>query len=115
MTSKRIPWQVRQGDVFVEHKPKPISTEGFVEIPREDGGVVLAHGEMTGHKHQLREPGICQLRNEATGERFVVVDVAGLLEHEEHVPPIQVGAGQFGIVIQCEWDWTKQEGRSAAD
>lgn len=112
---KQIPWQARQGDVFVEHKPKPVSVKGLVEMPREDGGVVLAHGEVTGHKHQLRNEGICQLRNESSGERVLVVDVEGLLSHEEHVPPIQVGAGQYNVVQQCEWDWTKQAGRSAAD
>jgi hypothetical protein len=110
-----IPWQVRQGDVLIERKDTPVETSGLKEIPREDGGVVLAHGEVTGHKHQFRDPGIAFLRNESSGERIVVVDVAGLLEHEEHVPPIEVGAGQYAAIQQCEWDWTKQAGRSAAD
>lgn len=88
---------------------------GFVEVDREDGGVVLAHGEVTGHKHQFRDPGVCELRNETTGERVLVVDVAGLLEHEEHVPPIQVAGGAYEIVQQCEWDWTKEGARAVVD
>ena len=112
---KQIPWQARQGDVLVERKAKEIATKGLTPVPREDGGVVLAHGEVTGHKHQIRNPGVCELRNESVGERILVVDVAGLLEHEEHVPPIEVAAGQFEIVQQCEWDWTKEGARAVAD
>jgi hypothetical protein len=111
----KVPWQARQGDVLIERKAAEVPTAGLSPQPREDGGVVLAHGEVTGHKHQLRNPGVCELRNESSGERILVVDVAGLLEHEEHVPPIEIGAGHYEIVKQCEWDYTKEGARAVAD
>ena len=113
--SKKVPWQIRQGDVAIERKARRPARGKLVEVPREDGGVVLAHGEVTGHKHQLRNPGVCELRNETSGERVLMVDVAGLLEHEEHVPPIQVDPGAYTIIQQCEWDWTIQAPRAAVD
>ena len=109
----KTPWQARQGDVFIE-RIGAVSTEGLVEVPREDGGVVLAHGEVTGHKHQFRDPGICQLRNESTGERILMLDVPGLLLHEEHTQ-IHIDSGHYSTVIQCEWDWTKEAARAVAD
>lgn len=109
------PWQARQGDVLIERREGAEITPAHKEMPREQGGVVLAHGEVTGHKHQLRDPGVCQLRNESTGERLLVVDVAGLLEHEEHVPPIPVAPGAYEVVQQCEWDWYEEAGRVVAD
>jgi hypothetical protein len=115
MTDRNIPWQVRQGDVAIERKSHACNVDGLTEVPRESGGVVLAHGEVTGHKHQLRNPGVCELRNESIGERILVVEVAGLLEHEEHVPPIEVGHGQYEILQQCEWDWIEEAGRAVHD
>jgi hypothetical protein len=47
--SKRIPWQCRQGDVFLERISDAIKA-GKV-IAREAGRIVLAHGEATGHAH----------------------------------------------------------------
>jgi hypothetical protein len=46
--SKKIPWQCRQGDVFVERVDGAPSGS---EVPREGTRIVLAHGEATGHAH----------------------------------------------------------------
>ena len=122
MTKKKIeqtvPWQARQGDVLVEQREKALGKSAkaaMKEVSREDGGVVLAHGEVTGHKHQIRNPNVCELRNESSGERVLVVDVTGLLEHEEHVPPIEVAGGEYNVVQQCEWEWTREAARAVAD
>ena len=112
---KKIPWQARQGDVLIERKETTTPMGGLKRVSREDGGVVLAHGEVTGHKHQIRNDGVCELRNESTGERVLVVDVAGLLEHEEHVPPIEIGQGSYEIVQQCEYDWIAEAGHVVQD
>src|SRR5262245_34078343 len=50
--------QFRQGDVLmvaVRRWPK-----GSVHVQRENGQVILAHGEATGHAHAIREAG-CEL------------------------------------------------------
>lgn len=46
---KSIPWQCRQGDVFLE-RIDPSDAAGKV-VPRENRRIVLAHGEATGHAH----------------------------------------------------------------
>lgn len=42
----------RQGDVLTVRID--CATDGLALRPREDGDVVLAHGEATGHKHRFR-------------------------------------------------------------
>lgn len=46
---------IRQGDVLLVRRARRLG-QRLAERPREDGGVVLAHGEHTGHRHQLRGP-----------------------------------------------------------
>jgi len=48
---KKVPWQCRQGDVFLERIAAPPKTGK--PIPRESGRIVLAHGEATGHAHVI--------------------------------------------------------------
>lgn len=48
-TNTRKTFCARQGDVLIWSDGKPIAAS--VEIPREEGAVILAHGEVTGHKH----------------------------------------------------------------
>lgn len=43
---------IRQGDVLLI--PVPVGTQTLgAPVPREDGRVVLAHGEVTGHAHAI--------------------------------------------------------------
>lgn len=128
-SKKKTAWSIRQGDVLVWTDGEPIQTGA--EIPREDGSVVLTHGEVTGHKHQIREPGVCHLRAEGIHERaissvtalLVETDHAGLA-HEEHrldecaggVPgtgatPIPRGA--YFVIRQSEYE--PEEYRNVAD
>jgi hypothetical protein len=44
----------RQGDVLLVKLPKRVDVGRLAPIQREDGDVVLAHGEATGHKHRFR-------------------------------------------------------------
>jgi hypothetical protein len=47
----------RQGDILLVKLSKKIATKGLAEIPREsDGALVLAHGEVTGHRHRFHGP-----------------------------------------------------------
>jgi hypothetical protein len=103
MTKKKVTgWVARQGDVLVmriEKQPKG----DYVEVSREQGSVVLAHGEVTGHMHQIREPGVCLLRAEGISDRVlsVGVDLANLV-HEEH-GTIPLERGKYLVRIQREW------------
>lgn len=45
---------VRQGDILLIRLSTKVDTDGLSVIPREgDGAVVLAHGEVTGHRHRF--------------------------------------------------------------
>jgi hypothetical protein len=111
----------RQGDVLIIEER--IDVQGLKAIPREGGGVVLAHGESTGHMHQIRERS-CSLfameDNKLTGETAVqaiarlggglipdrVLEVRGSkgakLVHEEH-DTIKLTAGTYRVRIQKEY------------
>ena len=73
-----IKGQYRQGDVLLENASVPRNAS---KLPRENGRVILADGEVTGHAHAIE--GDCTLL-EAEGERFLQVEAEVPLKHEEH-------------------------------
>jgi hypothetical protein len=114
MSKSKRRWQARQGDVHIERIEKlPKLGE---EIARERGAVVLAHGEATGHAHQIRAPGVCQLRAEGIHGHAVlrvseeIVDMV----HEEH-GAIPIAPGNYEVTRQCEWDWEMERANNVAD
>lgn len=118
----------RQGDVLL------IEATGITpgkKLPREDGGIVLAHGEVTGHKHQIRDRGAClyalednRLTDETAAQaiariggglapdRLLVVTKTATLKHEEH-DPIKLPPGQYTVRLQREYH--PEELRQVAD
>ena len=74
----------RQGDVLV------VSVEsipaGVEKIEREGGRVVLAHGEVTGHAHAIKDSRAALFRDPKLAAVFMYVsgDVPVALEHDEH-------------------------------
>jgi len=115
MKSKKksaVPWQARQGDVFIE--AIDASPEGeWKEIDREDGRVVLAHGEVTGHAHVIRDSLVCFLRADSVFERVLdVMNPTALLTHEEHAP-CTIAKGKYAVMIQQEY--SPAELRNVAD
>ena len=105
--------QYRQGDVFIEQIIKTPKTAQ--PVAREGGDVILAHGEVTGHAHRIRDPGVCMLQA-GEGERYLTI--AGehfvRLTHEEHAP-IVLPPGNYRVTIQREYDWAEQASRAVAD
>jgi hypothetical protein len=91
-----------QGDVMIERIVK--TTKLGAELPRENGLVILAKGEATGHHHSIEAkearlfagdaPGVCYLLVE--GEQPV------MLTHQEH-GPIALDPGMYRIEIQREY------------
>jgi hypothetical protein len=74
---------IRQGDILlqqVEAAPRTART-----VPAENGRVILAHGEVTGHHHSLAAGTAVLLETEA-GERFLQLKKPAPLEHQEHAP-----------------------------
>jgi hypothetical protein len=106
-----IPNQVRQGDVFLDPLPTPVSPSA-IPAPTEDNRVVLAHGEVTGHAHAVYDPSSVALLSEGDGT-FLVGKKDADLRHEEHAPvPVKEGVG-YEVIIQREY--REQEVRRVLD
>ena len=88
----------RQGDVLaVRIKGRPESTIQ----PREHGSVVLAHGEVTGHMHQLRGATVARYRDDG-GHEYLSVGAPDPLVHEEH-SAIPVAPGDYELAQQVAY------------
>lgn len=90
---------IRQGDVLLIRRHR--LGAGATELPREDGGVVLAHGEATGHRHQLRGPQVAMFRD-THGHEYVKVDGRpDALVHDEHTA-LGAAVGVSELAAQVE-------------
>lgn len=99
------PAQVRQGDVFIF--PCTDDHEIEYEVPQEDGATVLAHGEVTGHRHRFEGKGTALLQPADTEDRVLSIDfpIARLL-HEEHGPIGLPGGGGIKYKVRIQRQWT---------
>lgn len=117
MKSKFAPAIYRQGDVLLIAVPS-IPTGATETTERDDGRIVLAYGEVTGHAHALYEPATKAKPDgkariwDAGAERFLQVLARTEVKHEEHAP-IALPPGVYKVVHQVEY--TPQEIRRVAD
>lgn len=104
----------RQGDVLL-HKVKALP-KNVTEVPvTEDGKVILAWGEATGHHHRIenviKDNPKVRLWS-ADAERFLQVLVKCELRHEEHTS-ITLEPGIYKLPTQVEY--TPKELRRVVD
>lgn len=99
----------RQGDVCIvplEELGRKVEFAALTPVERDNGRVVLAYGEVTGHAHAIHAPDVALFApGEATvlAERYLRVGQAGaVLVHEEHAP-IELPAGDYEIRHQREY------------
>jgi hypothetical protein len=92
----------RQGDVLIV--PVAAMPKGVEAVARENGRVVLAHGEVTGHAHAITDERAALFRDPKLMAVFMHVsgDAPVALEHEEHAT-IHIPAGDYQIVRQREY------------
>lgn len=104
---------IRQGDVLLVRVEK--LPEGCKEIPHINGAIVLAFGEVTGHKHQVTDwqdsgriarnaihaTKIRARLLEKDGARFLEVVKPVTLKHEEH-SPAKIAPGIYELPAQVE-------------
>jgi hypothetical protein len=103
--------EARQGDVYVQKAAK--LPEGCKPVDRDNGRVVLAYGEVTGHAHAFKEEHVRMFSND-NGRRFLVIEgKPATLLHEEH-SPILFAPGIYEIWQQREWT-DDNEPRTVAD
>ena len=92
----------RQGDVLlvkINALPKDAKKK-----KRENGRVILAHGEATGHHHSFTEPHCALYTSKAeTGVTFLEVrDAMAALTHQEH-GAIEIEPGVYRVIRQREY------------
>jgi hypothetical protein len=92
----------RQGDVLVipvESIPERLDPVGL-----ENGRVVLAHGEVTGHAHAIKAEGAALFRDPKLMAVFMRVsgDAPVALEHDDH-GTIMIPPGKYQVVRQREY------------
>jgi hypothetical protein len=92
----------RQGDVLIIPVAK---IPGNLEpVKREGGRVILAHGEVTGHAHAIKDDRAALFRDPKLAAIFMHVsgDAPVALEHDEH-DTISVPPGNYEIRRQREY------------
>jgi hypothetical protein len=107
--------QFRQGDVFLVRVADALP-EAARKVKRDNGRVVLAYGEVTGHSHAIldREAELFTLPD--TDDRFLrIMAGSGVdLVHEEHTT-ISLPPGDYRIRIQREYVSSMMPARQVAD
>lgn len=112
MTKKQQRFQARQGDVLLVESNKVI--EGQPEARAADGAIVLAHGEVTGHRHRFvvgKDSGEV-IANKAA--RQLTLQRTTALVHEEHTHIDIPGGVRIDLPKQVEWT-DEMEPRRVAD
>lgn len=91
----------RQGDVLVrEVVALPADLH---PVPRDEGRIILAYGEITGHAHAIDAPEAEATMLTADEEhRFLRLVSQATLAHEEHAP-IAIPAGIYEVIRQRVW------------
>lgn len=90
---------IRQGDVLLV--PVAALPASAKPVKREaDGAVVLAWGEVTGHRHAIADPGVSLYEDGAT--RYIMAAKSAPLVHEEH-GTVKVPPGVHRVQIHDEW------------
>jgi len=100
----------RQGDVLIV--PVKKAPSHAVAQKAENGRVILARGEVTGHHHSFEDDGNVALLEAAPGELYLKVDALSMLTHQEH-GSIAVTPGVGRVIIQRQY--TPAEIRNVAD
>ena len=92
----------RQGDVLII----PVDTipDSVKRVNREGGRVILAHGEVTGHAHAIKDRRATLFRDPKLNEVFLGVTGSApvALGHDEH-DTIAIPPGSYRIIRQREY------------
>jgi hypothetical protein len=114
------PVMIRQGDVLLVPAKRQPGT--LKEVKHDNGSVVLAYGEQTGHAHKINaNSGVALLERKLvatsgqhTDQRFLQVLTEGgvKLTHEEHAA-VTVPPGFYEVRMQREYTTTDLRERGA--
>jgi len=92
----------RQGDVLIERiGPMPAKLR---RLERENGRVILAHGEVTGHAHAIADKHVDLYASETSPAvtYLEIREAVAALKHDEH-STINLPPGNYAITRQREY------------
>lgn len=99
----------QQGDVYVSRVDSlPAECQ---EVERDNGRVILAYGEVTGHAHAFKDENVKMFSSNDNNvmRRFLVIEnEPATLFHEEHAPHTYA-PGIYEIKIAREWTDDNEE------
>ena len=93
----------RQGDILLIPVPTSEVVEAEKEgavVARQNGSLILAYGERTGHTHAISEPEVELIEFRGSGYLRAITEFA--VVHQEHAP-LYLPSGTFRIVRQREY------------
>lgn len=92
--------QIQQGDVLIKRiKTLP---EGIKQKERDNGSIILAYGEVTGHAHRIID--VDALFYEKDGKLYLQNETPVQLKHEEHNQiTIEPGIWEIGQIQEKDW------------
>jgi hypothetical protein len=97
---KNKPAIFRQGDVLIQRIDELPQT--ITPMPRENGKIILAHGEVTNHSHAIAAKKAHQYAD-GTGVTYLDIQAAlANLTHEEHAT-IPLARGFYRVIRQREY------------
>lgn len=100
----------RQGDVLIERVDEiPAAAKPKA---KDNGRVILAYGEVTGHAHRIERSDIAELLDADRQGTYLRLAKDSAVVHEEH-ERIALPAGDYRISIQAEY--TPEQIRNVAD
>jgi hypothetical protein len=103
----------RQGDVLI--RPARDVPEGLKPVPLDEGRVILAYGEVTGHAHVvLGEVELLQSDVQEMERRFLRVEAEATVVHDEHAT-VTLPPGDYEVVRQREYTSADMEPIQVAD
>jgi hypothetical protein len=86
----------RHGDVLIEE------VESLPEVREKLSHTILAHGEVTGHCHRVKEPDAADLYSTSEGFYLHVCGDSATVTHEEHTA-ITLTSGYYRVWRQREY------------
>ena len=102
MTMPAQRFMARQGDVLIVAVTK--LPQQLDPVERENGRIVLAHGEVTGHAHAIKDERAALFRDPRLMAVFMHIsgDAPVALEHDEH-DEILIPPGSYQVIRQVEY------------
>lgn len=98
----------QQGDVIIEQVEAVPQGEA---VPVEDGKLILARGELTGHTHAIDKVEGVELVKGADGNLYLSLPLERNLVHQEH-QTIVIPPGLYRVRQVREYDHFAEEARS---